>query len=104
MKSVCVEGTQSLLFYVCVKSDVINHMTSPASMNETDIVYYKINWHKGIVSLKYQFIFTFIFNKCLFLWYLVGKFYSLFQNIRDVNINKLYDTKTVDFPCLHTYK
>ena len=46
-------------------------------MNETDFSYYKIHWRKGILGLKYQFI----FNKFRFNLYLLRKPYSLFQNV-----------------------
>ena len=52
-----------------------------AVMNETDYSYYKIHWRKGILGLKYQFIFIFIFNKFRFNLYLLRKSYSLFQNV-----------------------
>ena len=41
-----------------VKSDVIDHMTSHCLNEWADIVYYKIDWHKGILCLKYKFILT----------------------------------------------
>ena len=50
-------------------------------MNETDFSYYKIHWRKGILSLKYQFSFIFIFNKFRFNLYLLRKSYSLFQKV-----------------------
>ena len=50
-------------------------------MNEIDFSYYKIHWDKGILSLKYQFIFILIFNKFRFNLYLLCKSYSLFQNV-----------------------
>ena len=53
----------------------------PAVMNETDFSYYKIHWRKGILVLKFQFIFLFIFNKFRLNLYLLYKSYSLFQNV-----------------------
>ena len=50
-------------------------------MNETDFSYYKIHWRKGILGLKFQFIFIFIFNKVLFKLYMLRKSYPLFQNV-----------------------
>ena len=38
-------------------------------MNEIDFSYYKIYWRKGILGLKYQDIFMFIFNKFRFILY-----------------------------------
>ena len=66
-------------YYECVKYDVIGYMT--AVMNETDSSYYKIHWRKGVLSLKYQFIVIFIFNKFRFNLYLLRKSYSLFRNV-----------------------
>ena len=101
----CVEGTQGQrLLCVCVKSDVINHMTSPASINESDIVYYNTDWRKGILDTKYRFIFTFMFSRCRFNQYLVGKSYFLLHNMLNLNISKHHGTKTIDSPCLPIYK
>ena len=50
-------------------------------MNVTDFSYYEIYWRKDILSLKYQFIFIFIFNKFQIDLHLLRKSYSLFQNV-----------------------
>ena len=67
------EADEVYFYYSCVKH--------PAVMNETDFSYYKIHWRKGILGLKYQFIFMFIFNTFRFNLYLLRKSYSLFQNV-----------------------
>ena len=65
----------------------VSNMTSqviwrhPAVMNETDFSYYKIHWRKCILSIKYQFIFVFIFNKFRFNLYLLRKSYFLLENV-----------------------
>ena len=68
-------------YYECLKYDIKGYMTSSRRVNETDFSYYKMHWRKGILSLKYQFIFIFIFNKFHFNLYYLSKSYSLFQNV-----------------------
>ena len=51
----------------------------PAVMNETYFSYYNIHWHKGILGLKYQFLFIFILNKFRFNLYLLRKSNSLLK-------------------------
>ena len=57
------------------------------SMNDTDFSYYQIHRRKGILGLKYQFIFIYIFNKFRFNLFLLNKSYSLFNNMKK-NIHK----------------
>ena len=59
---------------------VIGYMTSPCC-NEWNRPLAPTLKYKGILGLKYQCIFIFIFNKFRFNLYLLCKSYSLFQNM-----------------------
>ena len=72
-----MKHTKSTLLCVC---KIWRHRLY-AEMNETDFFYYKIYWLKGILGLKYQFIFIFILNKFRFNLYLLRKSHFLFQNV-----------------------
>ena len=63
--------------YACVKYDVI----MPWWMKPTSPTIKYTGAIKGILGLKYQFIFLFIFNKFCFNLYLLRKSYSLFHNV-----------------------
>ena len=72
-------------------------------MNETDIYYYKIQWRKGILGLKYQFIFIFILKKKFrFNLYMLRKSYSLFQNVKKLCFNMHNSTKILGYPSITT--